>query len=164
MSIQSDGPLKTLYTSPPGRPVNSDTNSASPGRILDMLQLTANISTTVYSRVLICAAEWTRASWRERKCPNVKTVAKGIRTRAHLITSPAFYHWATALHKHNFQQFTSNSLAYLAATFKNTFSLWITTWFTEPFNMVNNLIYQHKHTSGSSWVLNKLSTGCSTFL
>ena len=36
--------------------------------------------------------------WRERKCPLFETVAKGIRTRAHLIASPAFYHCATALH------------------------------------------------------------------
>ena len=33
------------------------------------------------------------------KCPNFKTVAKGIRTRALSIASPAFYHWATAFRK-----------------------------------------------------------------
>ena len=32
------------------------------------------------------------------KCPIFETVAKGIRTRALSIASPAFYHWATALH------------------------------------------------------------------
>ena len=25
----------------------------------------------------MCAVEWTEASWRERKCPNLKKVAKG---------------------------------------------------------------------------------------
>ena len=38
-SIQSVGPLKALYTSPPGRPVHSDTNSASPGSILATQQV-----------------------------------------------------------------------------------------------------------------------------
>ena len=28
---------------------------------------------------------------RQRKCPNFETIAKGVRTRAHLIASPAFY-------------------------------------------------------------------------
>ena len=41
-NIQSVGPLKVLYTFDlPGRPVHSDTNSASPGGILAMLQLRA---------------------------------------------------------------------------------------------------------------------------
>ena len=40
-SIQSVGPLKELYTSSPGRPVHSDTNSASPWSILAMQQLCA---------------------------------------------------------------------------------------------------------------------------
>ena len=35
--------------------------------------------------------------WRERKCTIFETVAKDIRTRAHLIASPTFYRWATAL-------------------------------------------------------------------
>ena len=34
------------------------------------------------------------ASWRERKCPNFETVAKGIRTRALSIASLAFYYCA----------------------------------------------------------------------
>ena len=37
--LYSMGPFKTLYTSPPGRPVHADTNSASPGSILAMQQL-----------------------------------------------------------------------------------------------------------------------------
>ena len=35
------GPLKALYRLPPGRPVHSDTNSASPGSILAMQQVRA---------------------------------------------------------------------------------------------------------------------------
>ena len=42
-SIQSFGPLKALYTSPPGRPVHSDTNSSSLGSILAMQLLRAKI-------------------------------------------------------------------------------------------------------------------------
>ena len=34
----------------------------------------------------------------ERKCPNFDMVAKGIRTRAPTIASPAFYRRATAFH------------------------------------------------------------------
>ena len=37
-----------------------------------------HISTTAYSQVLISTAEWSGASWRERKCPNSETVAKGV--------------------------------------------------------------------------------------
>ena len=36
--IQSVGPLKALYTSPPGKPVHSGTNSTSLGNILAMQQ------------------------------------------------------------------------------------------------------------------------------
>ena len=58
-------------------------------------RLFTHIPTTVYSQVLIYTAESTEASWRERKCPNFETVAKGIRTRALSVVSLAFYHWAT---------------------------------------------------------------------
>ena len=91
-----------LYTLPPGRPVHSDTNSASLGSILATQQLRAK---TIHShfhhclyQVLIYTAEWTGASWSERKCPNFKTVAKGIRTRALSIASPTFYRWTTTFH------------------------------------------------------------------
>ena len=40
--------------------------------------------------------------WRERKCPIFETVAKGDSNPAHLIASPAFYRWATALHSKTF--------------------------------------------------------------
>ena len=39
--------------------------------------LITRISNTVYSQVLIYTAEWTEASWRDQKCPNLKTIAKG---------------------------------------------------------------------------------------
>ena len=76
--IQSVGSLKSLYTSRPGRPVHSDTNSTSPGSILATQPLRAE---TIHShfhhcQVLIYTAEWTEASWRDRKCPNFETVAK----------------------------------------------------------------------------------------
>ena len=72
-SIQSVGSLKGLYTLPTEIPVHSDTNSASLGNILAMQQLRA----TTNSQVIIYTAEWTEASWRDRKCPNFETVAKG---------------------------------------------------------------------------------------
>ena len=58
-----------------GRPVHSDTNSTSLGSVSSYAVFTSedftHISTTVYySQVLIYMAEWTGASWGERKCPN----------------------------------------------------------------------------------------------
>ena len=70
------------HFSSPGRPVHSDTNSASLGSILATHQLSTKtnhshyISTAFHSQILIYTAEWTKASWRERKCPNFKMVAK----------------------------------------------------------------------------------------
>ena len=49
--IQSIGPLKAIYTSPPGRPVHSDTNSASLGSILATQQLRAK---TIHSHFHRC--------------------------------------------------------------------------------------------------------------
>ena len=37
-------------------------------------------------------------AWREWKCPNFETVAKGIQTQALSIASPTFYRWAVTLH------------------------------------------------------------------
>ena len=62
-----------------------------------MRRLFTHISIAVYSQVLIYTAEWTGSSWRERKCLNFETVAKGIRTKALSIENQTFYHWATAL-------------------------------------------------------------------
>ena len=68
-----DRSKRFTYTSPPGRPIHSDTNSASLGSILAMQELRAmtnhsrlaHISNTVYSQALIYTAEWTEASWRD---------------------------------------------------------------------------------------------------
>ena len=104
--IPSIGPLKALYTSPPGSTVHSGTNSASLGSILAMQQLRAktihsHFQHHLYNQVVIYTAEWTGASRREWKFPSFETVAKGIRTRGPLIASPAFYRWATAIHNHH---------------------------------------------------------------
>ena len=78
-SIQSVGPLKALYTSPPGRPVHSDTDSTSLESILATMQLRAKtIHSHFHHRLFIYTGEWTEASWRERKCPNFETVAKWV--------------------------------------------------------------------------------------
>ena len=47
----------------------------------------SHISITVYSRVLIYAAGWSGASWRERKCTSYKTVERDLnpRLRVHTI-------------------------------------------------------------------------------
>ena len=62
-------------------------------------KLLTHISATDPSQVLIYTAEWTEASWRERKCPNFETAAEGIWTRALSVEKPEFYSWATGLHK-----------------------------------------------------------------
>ena len=63
-----------LHVSSPGRPVHSDTNSASLGSILAMQQLRNDYSLTFpplsIARYYIYTAESTEASWRERKFPN----------------------------------------------------------------------------------------------
>ena len=80
----------------PGRPVHSDTNMASAGSILAMQQLRNDYSLTFpplsVARYSFIKLSQQRRQWRERKCPNFETVAKGIRTRALSIASPAFYH------------------------------------------------------------------------
>ena len=59
----------------PGRPVHSDTNSASPGSILAMQQLPA---TTNHSHFHHCSQVLIQLSqWREQKYPIFETVAKG---------------------------------------------------------------------------------------
>ena len=86
------------WTAQSGRPVHPGTNSTSLGSIQPCCNYARRLSTTVYSQVLIYTDEWTEASWRELKCPNVETVAKGIRTRARFIASSEFYCRATGLH------------------------------------------------------------------
>ena len=82
-NIQSVGPLKALYTfNLPGRPVHSDTNSASPGGILAMLQLRAKTKSLACPPLSLARYSFIELSqlgrqWRERNCPIFETVAKG---------------------------------------------------------------------------------------
>ena len=81
--IRSVGPLKrfTLFAFP-GRPVHSDTNSASPRSILAMQQLRATTKSLTCPSLSIARYSFIQLSelgrqWRERKCPIFETVAKG---------------------------------------------------------------------------------------
>ena len=81
----------------PDRPVHSDTNSASPGSILARQHVRAKTKSLTFPSHSIAMYSFIQLSqqgrqWRERKCPIFETVAEGIRTRAHLIASPTFYH------------------------------------------------------------------------
>ena len=72
---------------PPGRPVQSDTNSTSLGRVQPcgnycVKASDSHISNTVHNHVLVYTAELTGVQWRERKCPSFKMPANGIRTWA----------------------------------------------------------------------------------
>ena len=65
----------------PGRPVHSDTNSASPGSIIVMQQLRATTKSLTCPPLSIARYSFIQLSqqgrqWRERKCPNFDTVAK----------------------------------------------------------------------------------------
>ena len=81
-SIQSVGLLKALYTfCLPGRPVHSDTNSASPGSILARQQLRAKAKSLTFLPLSIARYSFIQLSeqgrqWRERKCPIFETVTK----------------------------------------------------------------------------------------
>ena len=66
----------------PGRPVHSDTNSASPGSILVRQQLQAKTKSLTCPPLSIARYSFIQLSqlgpqWRERKCPIFETVAKG---------------------------------------------------------------------------------------
>ena len=81
-SIQSVDRSKrfTLFDLP-GRPVHSDTNSASPGSILVMQQLRATTKSLTCPPLSIASYSFIQLSqqgrqWRERKCPIFDTVAK----------------------------------------------------------------------------------------
>ena len=93
---------RALHFSSPDRPVPSDTNSTSLGSIIAMPQLRSTFPHTVYSQVLIHTAEWTGASWRERKCSNFETVTKGrFEPGLTWLRMSTFHRRTTALHKHN---------------------------------------------------------------
>ena len=74
---------------------------ASLGSVLARQQFRNDYSHTHVHHCLYIFIQLRRLRRREekRKCPNFETVAKGIRTRALSIASPAFYHWATTLRK-----------------------------------------------------------------
>ena len=66
----------------PGRPVHSDTNSASPGSILVRQQLRAKTKSLTCPPLSIARYSFIQLSqlgpqWREQKCPIFETVAKG---------------------------------------------------------------------------------------
>ena len=66
----------TLFASP-GRPVHSDTNSASPESILARQQLRAKGKTLTFPPLSIARYSFIQLSehqWRERKCPIFETV------------------------------------------------------------------------------------------
>ena len=70
-----------LHFSSPGRPVHSDTNSASPGSILARQQLRAKTKSLTFPPLSIARYSFIHLSqlgrqWRERKCPIFETVAK----------------------------------------------------------------------------------------
>ena len=66
----------------PGRPVHSDTNSASPGSILAMQQLRATTKSLTFPPLSVARYSFIQLSqlgrqWRERKCSIFEMVAKG---------------------------------------------------------------------------------------
>ncbi len=70
----------TLFA-PPGRPVHSDTNSVSPGGILDMQQLRATTKSLTFPPLSIARYSFIQLiqlgrQWREQKCPIFETVTK----------------------------------------------------------------------------------------
>ena len=64
----------------PGRPVHSDTNSASPGSILARQQLRAKAKSLTFPPLPIARYSFIQSQlgrqWRERKCPIFETVTK----------------------------------------------------------------------------------------
>ena len=76
----------------------------TPGRILAMQQLSATTKSLTFPPLLIARYSFIQlwVNWgvngESEKAQSSKRYQRGIRTRAHLIVSPAFYHWATALH------------------------------------------------------------------
>ena len=75
-SSPSDRSKRCTLFALPGRPVHSDTNSASPGSILAMQQLRATTKSLtfppVYSQVLVYTAESTGASMERTKMPSLR--------------------------------------------------------------------------------------------
>ena len=82
VSSQLDRSKRFTLFSLPGIPGHSDTNSASTGSIYAQ-RLNTHISTKVLSiaRYSFIQLSQLGHQWRERRCPILKMVAKGIRTR-----------------------------------------------------------------------------------
>ena len=77
-----DRPKRFTLFALPGRPVHSDTNSASPGSTLARQQLLATTKSVTFPPLSIARYSFIQLSqlrrqWRERKCPLFETVAKG---------------------------------------------------------------------------------------
>ena len=82
VSSPSDRSERYTLFALPGRPVHSDTNSASPGSILAMKQLRATTKSLTCPPLSIARYSFIQLSqlgrqWRERKCTIFETVAKG---------------------------------------------------------------------------------------
>ena len=83
VSSPLDRSKRFTHFASPGRPVHSDTNSASLGSILAMLQLRAKAKSLTFPPLSIIARySFIQLSelghqWRERKCPIFETVTKG---------------------------------------------------------------------------------------
>ena len=99
-SIQSVEPLKGFYTfcppPPPGRPVHSDTNLASPGSILSMQQLRATTKSLTFPPLSIARYSFIQLGLlghqrRERKCTIFETVANGGSTHGSLDCESGIY-------------------------------------------------------------------------
>ena len=111
VSSPLDSSKRFTFFALPGRPVHSDTNSASLGSILARQQLRAMTKSLTFRPLSIARYSFIQLSelgqCGKTKMPNLQNGSKGrIRTWAPLIESPVFYHWATALHEHHATSFT----------------------------------------------------------
>ena len=82
VSSPSDRSKRCTLCALPGRPVHSDTNSASPGSIQAMQQLRATTKSLTFPPLSIARYSFIQLSqlgrqWREGKCPIFETVARG---------------------------------------------------------------------------------------
>ena len=97
------GLLKSLYTSLPGRPVHSGTNSTSPGSILATQQLHTNTNHSHFHTVCSRTYLYSLVNWgivQRTVMPKLRIGSKErIQTRALSIMSPAFYRAPHTAHK-----------------------------------------------------------------
>ena len=97
--IQSVGPLKAIYTSPPGRPVLYDSNSTSLESILATQQLLRENYSLTFPLLNIARYSFLQLSElglhgenESESAQTLKRQQRWIQTQALLIASPAFYH------------------------------------------------------------------------